>query len=250
MPFNKPITGFDNEREFVYYLNKRRVKDLNPIFNDLFKKLYGNISSNELIIANIDFNRKKTDIIIAVCGVEKRISIKKGIKNSVHVEGISSFIHFLIENGISRDNIITYLKYHYADGTTNGSGRLRISAEEYKKNHQREIDDLNKELNNDTLVNKAINRFIVKGRNDYNEIDVLIYGVVDDFIWIVKDDIRKIIIKKINDYSTAIHFSSLTIQPQNRCLNFNSKYDKQRFCVQIKWYNISDDIIENMNDNA
>ena len=55
------------------------------------------------------------------------------IKNSVHVEGISSFIHFLIENKVDRQNVINYLKYHYADGTTNGSGLNRISVDEYKK---------------------------------------------------------------------------------------------------------------------
>ena len=32
----------------------------------------------------------------------------------MHVEGISTFIHFLIEMKIGRDHVMTYLKYHYA----------------------------------------------------------------------------------------------------------------------------------------
>ena len=53
---------------------------------------------------------------------------------------------------------------------------------------------------------------------------------------------------KINDYSTAVHFGPMTIQPKNRCLNYNYKYEKDRYCIQIKWYNLFDDIIENMNN--
>ena len=41
-------------------------------------------------------------------------------------------------------------------------------------------------------------------------------------------------------------FSVLTVQPKNRCLNYNSKYEKDRFCIQIKLYNLFDNIIENM----
>lgn len=35
-----------------------------------------------------------------------------------------------------------------------------------------------------------------------------------------------------------------------RNLNNNPKYDKKRFCVQIKWYSIFDDIIEYMNNKV
>ena len=84
--------------------------------------------------ANSSFNpfSQKTDIFIKINNIKKRISIKSGIKNSVHVEPISEFIHFLIENNIEKKYIISYLKYHYADGTTNGSGIKRVSISEYK----------------------------------------------------------------------------------------------------------------------
>ena len=53
-------------------------------------------------------------------------------------------------------------------------------------------------------------------------------------------------IKKRFNYSTGIHFSNLFVQSQNRCLNFNPKYEKARYNVQIKWYSLFDDIIENL----
>ncbi|MBQ9011918.1 MAG: hypothetical protein IJ093_04640, partial [Bacilli bacterium] len=191
---------------------------------------------------------QKYDIIIKIKNTTKRISIKKGIKNSVHTEPISEFIHFLIENHMPKPLVINFLKYHYADGTTNGKGKQRLTAEEYKKDHQKEIDEINEYLNQKNILIKAIDRFIILGRNSKNKIDAILYGVPEDFFWIKRNDIYKILLKKRSKYSSSIHFSSLTYQPLNRCINRNTKYEKCRYISQIKWYNISDDIIENMNN--
>lgn len=53
---------------------------------------------------------------------------------------------------------------------------------------------------------------------------------------------------KKDNYSTAVHLGPMTIQPKNRCLNHNPKYEKDRYCIQVKWYNLFDDIIENKNN--
>lgn len=174
----------------------------------------------------------------------KGISIKKGYKNSVHVERISDFIHFLIENNIDREIVIEYLKYHYADGSTNGKGIKRLSVEEYKKDNQSKIDKINKVVNDEKIIKKAINRFVTKGKNTDYFISAIIYGEVNDFIWATKEQIEEIILSKKDVYSSAVHFGALTCQPKNRCLNYNPLYEKDGFCVQIKWYNIFDDIIE------
>ena len=65
---------------------------------------------------------------------------------------------------------------------------------------------------------------------------------------IKKEDIINIILSKKDVYSTGVHFGPLSIQPMDRCLNHNEKYEKKRFCVQVKWYNLADDIIECMNN--
>ena len=107
---------------------------------------------------------------------------------------------------------------------------------------------INKEFNRKDLVLKAIDKFVLRGNNSDYLIDVIIVGTVNDFVWASREDIRKIILSKINIYSTAVHFGSLTCQPKNRCLNYNTLYEKDRFCVQIKWYNVFDEIIETMNN--
>lgn len=242
--------GVKNEYDFVNCLNNKEVKDLNPLFYMMIKDLYKDIKNSDIIKCYKNENLEKTDIYIEINGIKKEISIKMGVKNSVHVEGISSFIHFLIQNNVDRDSVIAYLKYHYADGTISGKGIKRLSAKEYKMNNQDEIDQINMQFCSEKLLVEATKRFVLKGRNNFSNVDLIIHGTVNDFLWITKEDVVKKILSKKADYSSAVHFGPLTCQPMDRCLNYNSRYEKKRFCVQIKWYNLVDDIIENMNDNV
>lgn len=244
------ISGNDNEFEFVKYLNGKKISELNSMFRELIDELFPLLKEEFIIKSWRNHYNQKSDIFIKINGVMKGISIKKGIKNSIHVERISDFIHFLIQNGVVREIIIEYLKYQYADGSTNGKGLERLSVEEYKKYNQTNIDKINKAFNNEKMLNEVIERFIIKGNNSDYYIDALIYGEVNDFVRITKDDIKDIVLSKKDVYSTAVHFGPITCQPKNRCLNYNPKYEKDRFCVQLKWYNLFDDIIENKNNKV
>ena len=250
MPFNSLRNGFQNEDDFIIKLNNRKVSDLDYNFQLFIEDIFGFIDYNNKIVCYKNKSKQKYDIFIKIGDVIKRVSIKKGVKNSVHAEPISEFIHFLIENKMPRYMIINLLKYHYADGSINGTGKNRISIDDYKIDHQNEIDEINEFFSSEDFLKRIIDRFIIRGRNSYKCVDVILYGVPNDFIWIKNDDIYKILLKKRHGYSTSLHFSSLTYQPLNRCLNYNSKYENGRFIVQIKWYNLCDDIIENMNDNV
>lgn len=241
------INGIENEIQFINYFNKKKVNELSPMHYSFLKDLFQDIKDNDIIKCWKNSKLQKYDIFICINDKTKRISIKKGIKNSVHVERISDFIHFLIDNKISKNIIIEYLKYHYADGTTNGKGAVRMSSVEYKKAHQNKIDEINEAFNNINIINKVTNKFVLKGNNSDESIDAIIHGTVNDFVWILEKDIKNIISSQINIYSTAIHFGPLIVQPLDRCLNKNPLYEKKRFCVQIKWYNLYDNIIENMN---
>ncbi len=240
----KPSSGFDNEYSFVQYFNGREISELDPIGQELIKNLYPTISEDENIKCWRNHYPQKSDIFVKVDGIMKGISIKKGARNSVHIDTITNFTKFLAHSGVEEDVINSYLSYHYADGTINGKGRKRLSVEEYKKNHQNEIEVINKSFNKERLVQKALERFVLRGNNSNYRIDALIYGEPNDFLWITRNDIYKIVSSRKNQDSTAIHFGQLIVQPKTRCLNYNSKYEKDRYCVQVKWYSLFDDIIE------
>lgn len=124
-------------------------------------ELFGFVNFNSIIFSWVDFSKKKYDIIIILDENIKRISMKKGINNFVHTEGISWLIHFLIENKVPKDIIYKYLRCHYSDGTTNGKVKVRMSFMEYKKTHLQDIEDINKCFSNKKLLKKCINRFIL-----------------------------------------------------------------------------------------
>ena len=49
-----------------------------------------------------------------------------------------------------------------------------------------------------------------------------------------------------NTYSSAVHFGPLTVQPLDRCLNRNKKYEYCREYIQVKWFSMYDDIVSIM----
>lgn len=250
MPFNSSKNGFQNETAFIKKLNDKKFNEIDYNLQLFLEDIFENINTNSTINCYRNKEPQKYDIFVEIDNIIKRISIKKGVKNSVHAEPISELIHFLIINKMPKYMVINFLKYHYADGSTNGKGNNRLPISEYKINHQDEIDEINKFINQKHILLKAIDRFVIQGRNSNDKIDAILYGVPEDFIWIKKEDIYKILLSKKDDHSTSIHFSHLTYQPMDRCLNHNPKYEKSRYISQLKWYNISDDIMENMNINT
>lgn len=233
----------------VYYSNNRRVRELNPLMQDMLYDLFDNIDNDSVVYARENYTKSKGDFFVTIGSIQKIISLKLGDNGSFHLEPISEFIHFLILNKIPRDIIVKYLKFQYADGTTNGSGNNRISVQEYKKEHQQDIELMNKYFNNEKFIKECIYRFVLKGREKgFEEIDALICGRVNDFVYIKKHDIISIILSHANLNSTGLHVGSLFIQPQSRNLNYNVKYEKCRFCVQIKWFNFFDQVIEYKNN--
>lgn len=147
---------------------------------------------------------------------------------------------------VNNEVINKFLKYHYADGTTNGTGQKRISSMEYREKYQEDIDYINKEFNKEEYIDKFINRFVLQGNKSEYEVDAIIYGVVNDFIWITSKEIKYIIKNHLYDIVSSLHISCLSIQPMARNLNYNPKYEFARNYIQIKWYNLANQIIEVM----
>ena len=228
---------------FVLALNNKKVKDLDPMLSDLVHSIFYSIQENDIIKCWRNHYDQKTDILIKIGKAIRGVSIKMGDKNSVHVEHIDKFVEFLENNGVKKENINSYLRYHYADGTVDNSGKNRLSADEYKKLHSREIFNINKDLNSPNLIRKAVERFVVKGNNSHYEIDALIHGTPESFLWISKKEIYEILSNNSNINCGSPHFGYLICQTKGRCLNNNPKYENDRNYVQIKWYSIFDDII-------
>ncbi len=177
-----------------------------------------------------------------VKGIKKGISIKSGSRNSVHLEPIPSFIHFLKKNGFKKEDFL--LRYLYSDGTNNNTGVNRQSIQEYKTEHSEEIFSINQEFL--PFKKKIIERFLLQVDIFYRvSVDAFIDGTPNDFLWATRDEVVQHLVHTDCD-SLSVHVGKLYIQEWNKNLNRNPKYEFCRNYIQVKWYSIFDDIIQIM----
>lgn len=246
--------GYQNEYDFVELFNDKYYLDLDKnsqeFLNDLFEE---QIDLNEKIICWKNKMPQKADIFIKYKNYTKGISLKCGNSNSMHAESIHEFKRYLEKLGIQYKIIEKYISYHYGyekdeNGNTNFSKVL--SSEEYKNLYQSELDIFNKKINQTKIIIDMIDRFIIRGRNSDFDIDALICGTIDNYVWIKKDDLYDLILsKRCFDY-TSPHIACLTIGPKKRNLDGNSKNIKDRYIVCVRWNFIRESIIEFKNSLA
>ena len=87
-----------------------------------------------------------------------------------------------------------------------------------------------------------IDRFIIRGRNSDYDIDALVCGTVNDYVWILKHDIYDLILSKREIDFTSPHVACMTIGPKKRNLEGDSKNYKDRYLVCARWNFIRESI--------
>lgn len=236
-------SGFENEDELIEYLNSKKIKDLNSNMKDFIFFIFENIDEENIIQATSGKSGQKPDMIVTINNVIKRISIKKGTGNSVHQEKVDVFVEFLESINISNETINKLLKFHWGDGTSDGTGSQRISSSDYKQQFPEEIEMINKEFNKEKNIKEFIYRFIMQGKSDdYDIVDALYYGNVNEGHWASKDEIIEYVVNNIFSLD-SIHFGPLTYQIWNRCLNFNPNTENRRRVMQVKWGSLLNDLL-------
>ena len=88
-----------------------------------------------------------------------------------------------------------------------------------------------------------IDRFIVRGRNSDYDIDALVCGMTDNYVWIMKYDLYDLILSKKCLHYTSPHIACMTLGLKKRNLDGNSKNRKDRYLVCVRWNFIKEDII-------
>ena len=239
--------GYKNELEFVELFNNKYISDLDNNYKLFLEDLFETkIDNNEIIKSWKNRMNQKTDIFIKYKNYIKNISLKCGNSNSVHCEQIQEFKRYLEKLNIPYKTIDKYVSYHYGYKRDNNGNLIFseiLSAEEYKKIHQEEIDIFNHEINKTRIIIDMIDRFLIRGRNSDYDIDALVSGTIENYVWIKKYDLYDLILSKKCLEFTSPHAACLTIGPKKRNLDGNSKNFKDRYLVVIRWNNIKDEIL-------
>ncbi len=239
--------GYQNEYDFVELFNGKYLSELDYNSQKFLKDIFeDSISDDEKILAWKNRMVQKTDFFIKYKNTIKNISLKCGNSNSIHHESIQDFKEYLKKIKIPYKLIDIYTSYHYGykkDKNGNTDFSKVLSSEEYKKIYQQDINMFNDCINKTIIIIDMINRFIIKGRNSEYDVDVLICGKTNDYVWINKYDLYDLILsKRCNEY-TSPHIACLTIGPKKRCIE-SDKNIKERYIVCIRWNYIKENIIE------
>lgn len=239
--------GYQNEYDFVLLFNDKYFSELDSNSQNFLKELFKEAIGNEEKIKSWK-NRinQKTDIFIKYKNHIKNISLKCGNSNSMHHEAIEDFRRYLEHFQIPYKTIDKYASYHYGyardkDGKIDFSKRL--SSEEYKKDYQSEIDEFNEAINKTRIIVDMVDRFIIRGRNSDYDVDALVCGTINDYIWILKYDLYDLVLSKRCIDFTSPHAACMTIGPKKRNLNGDSNNLKERYIVCIRWNFLREDII-------
>lgn len=240
--------GYQNENDFVTLFNNKSIKDLDDNSIKFLKDLFEvELDDEEIIKSWKNKMNQKTDIFIKYKNHIKNISLKCGNSNSVHCEQIQEFKRYLEKLQIPYKTIDKYISYHYGykrDSEGNIDFNCLLSSEEYKNYYQNEIDIFNITINKTRIIIDMIDRFIIRGRNSDYDIDALVSGTVEDYVWIKKYDLYDLILSKKCLNYTSPHAACLTIGPKKRNLNGNSNNIKDKYLVVVRWNFIKESIID------
>lgn len=240
--------GYQNELDFVKLFNKKFLYELSSNSQYFLKELFeGGIDNEEKIVCWKNKMNQKADIFIKYKKVTKGVSLKSGNGNSVHCEQVQEFKRYLEKIKIPHLIIEKYISYHYGymkDKNGNIDFSKKLSSYEYKEFYQDEIDIFNRYINKTRIIIDMIDRFLIRGRNSDYDIDALVSGTVDDYVWIMKYDLYDLILSKRYNDLTSPRIACMTIGPKKRNLNDNSSNSKDRYLVCIRWNCINDSIIE------
>lgn len=230
--------GIKNEIDFAHYIDHKEVKDLPLQYQKLIYSLFKDATENSKIDCWKSKRNEKADIKLKINGEVKGISIKTGHNCSIHQEQDESLYRFLTKIGLE-NKIITYIK-KFMEGYLNN---VRVDAITYINNNQQEIGKVKDAINDYYIKVNLLIRFLFMGTEKQNyDCDAIIYGTPKYFLWATKSELLKYLMEKEPSNHNRINISTLSLKCYDRNLRNNSfRIDKEKQ-IQIKWYEIENDL--------
>lgn len=237
--------GFANETEIINYINTAKYyENLNGNMKAFLSFLFHGINIDGFPIhATKPAGMVKPDVAITINSETRYVSVKKGSGNSVHQENLNVFENYLRYCGIN-ETVIMYLKeFHYGDGSTDGNGRNRVSANDWLSANCKKAVEINRVFSSPNFLISFFDRVLFIGNvSPAPAVDAVFHGNINNALWASRDEIITYLLTQRNT-AANIHFSKLTYQVWNRNLNYNPNTANRRHVMQIKWASMSDDLM-------
>lgn len=209
-----------NVGKIANFLNNCYYKDLSNHFKKFIRHMYPNICDDDLIFCRKK-NTNKVNLVITVNGENKNISVHNSSLVNVYRNYLKYLLLFFYSIGVSYDIIVCILKYHYADGTIDGSGTTDFSSSMllsffYKK----EIDSVRTFFNEKDIHEKIIDFLLMKGKVDY-----FYFGDTRKGVYASSDKVKNnILCDKKNYRHDFMRIGVFSYLPLQRGCNINKKH--------------------------
>ena len=238
--------GFLTESEIATEINGLRVAELSGNFKTLLIYLYGVLDNSEVVKCRLVEGYIKPDIEIEYMGIKKYISIKTGNATVIHTEDLKRFCIFLRDEiGISNRTLQTILLHHYGDGTLDGTGTFRYSAQEVKERLKDRIKEANEELNQSKEIGLAIlERCLLFGVSENSiEVDGIYFDTKDLGVFANRKQIINYIMHGNWDWTNNLHIGPMHIRPNARYAGKEIVSEERRSKTYIYWPTLYEDIV-------
>lgn len=236
--------GALKEKEMIYSLNNKKVKELSNNARELLRRLFGKLDDELMVRCYKVDEAFKTDFVISYNGQQKNVSMKSETAVVVHNEILLNFIDFLRGLGISEETLDTIKLFHYGDGTTDGTGQIRLPYDEVAQQLKDRIKKANMELNASMDVILAVmNRCVFKGSHEDNiEADCLYFGDADYGVVANKKQFIRNIQKRGFDFYSHLHCGKIFFRPDARYLNKDINEPRKVDRIVCYWPHLKQDI--------
>ena len=223
-----------NTISLISNLDNKRYSDLNGNLKKFIKNMYPKIKSKDIIYCFKIYN-KKIDFIISVNDIQKNIAIKGGDIVCVYKDYIDNLVLFLYSIKVSSRCVGALLKYHYADGTYNGSGSMvRSYGALLSVDYQQEIKIVEKEFSDLNKLEKVLD-YVLFTDNNGRMVDYFYYGDAKKGIFASAYQVKKNILEESNSYHhDFMRIGVMNFLPLKRCLLTIDKFDSKRHICLLR----------------
>jgi len=231
--------GFINEKNLLTALHQKNYGQLNPNLQKLIAQSFKN--HHGTILCQQEAGANKSDLRITIGQESHSYSIKRGAGNSIHQEPIKEFITYLQkEHNISNETSKNLQRFIWADGTSDGTGKIknRLSSKKFKKKYPYTIENIQKFF--DTIKEPLIRRFLINGTKSQSPAEFLYYGTVKRGTVCKSEEVLNWL--TTHHSKATLHIGKLSFQAWNRNLKGKRKAEKKRGAIQIKWGGLKKDI--------
>lgn len=240
--------GIKFENQFINSIDGKTYQELPDAIKNFISHSFNNVDLNSVFHAEHCDPQAKPDVMINYKGETHFVSLKTGKARILHAEQLSKFADKLDKAGIPPTYIETVKKFHYGDGTTDGSGTERLGYDRLFPKMYPEICTANLYLNdNINFIVDFVDTLMFKGNNPNLPVaDFIYHGTMEKGVFTSRIQVLKYVRCKHSrfEYIRNLHIGPIHFTPYARYADKTNRedYEYKRDIVTFSWPNLIADI--------